>query len=149
MSVNKYYDSDCNLGVLETLEGSLRAVSSIRSSIASQKKMIYARMEALCTRLGGSVRPAGDYPGWQYQRQSPLRDTMVDAFRALYGHDPEVKAIHAGLECGLFADKLPGLDAVSFGPNLLDIHTVHERMSIASVRRTWDYLCEILRRLDH
>ena len=148
MSVNKYYDSDCNLGVLETLEGSLRAVSSIRSSIASQKKMIYARMEALCTRLGGSVRPAGDYPGWQYQRQSPLRDTMVDAFRALYGHDPEVKAIHAGLECGLFADKLPGLDAVSIGPQMLEIHTVRERMSISSVQRTWTYLCEVLKRLQ-
>ena len=111
--------------------------------------MLYARMEALCARLGGSVRPTGDYPGWQYRRESALREAMVAAFRDLYGREPKVEAIHAGLECGLFADKLPGLDAVSFGPDLLDIHTVHERMSIASVRRTWDYLCEILRRLDH
>lgn len=148
MDIKGLVQTSCNLGVLETLEGSLRAVSSIRSSIASQKKMIYARMEALCTRLGGSVRPAGDYPGWQYQRQSPLRDTMVDAFRALYGHDPEVKAIHAGLECGLFADKLPGLDAVSIGPQMLEIHTVRERMSISSVQRTWTYLCEVLKRLQ-
>ena len=148
MDIKGLVQTSCNLGVLETLEGSLRAVSSIRSSIASQKKMIYARMEALCTRLGGSVRPAGDYPGWQYQRQSPLRDTMVDAFRALYGHDPEVKAIHAGLECGLFADKLPGLDAVSIGPQMLEIHTVRERMSISSVQRTWEYLCEVLKRLQ-
>ena len=73
---------------------------------------------------------------------------MVDAFRALYGHDPEVKAIHAGLECGLFADKLPGLDAVSIGPQMLEIHTVRERMSISSVQRTWEYLCEVLKRLQ-
>ena len=149
MDIPGLVQTSCNLGVLEADEKGLRACSSIRSSVGSQKEMLYARMEALCARLGGSVRPTGDYPGWQYRRESALRETMVAAFRDLYGREPKVEAIHAGLECGLFADKLPGLDAVSFGPDLLDIHTVHERMSIASVRRTWDYLCEILRRLDH
>ena len=149
MDIPGLVQTSCNLGVLEADEKGLRACSSIRSSVGSQKEMLYARMEALCARLGGSVRPTGDYPGWQYRRESALRETMVTAFRDLYGCEPKVEAIHAGLECGLFADKLPGLDAVSFGPDLLDIHTVHERMSIASVRRTWDYLCEILRRLDH
>ena len=148
MDIEGLVQTSCNLGILETGEDGLHACSAIRSALASQKEMLYARMAALCARLGGSVRPTGDYPGWQYQRQSVLRDTMVETFRDLYGREPKVEAIHAGLECGLFADKLPGLDAVSFGPDLLEIHTVRERMSIASVQRTWNYLCEILKRLQ-
>ena len=148
MDIAGLVQTSCNLGVLEADERGLRACSSIRSSVASQKEMLYARMEALCARLGGCVHATGDYPGWQYRRESALRETMVAAFRDLYGREPKVEAIHAGLECGLFADKLPDLDAVSFGPDLLEIHTVRERMSIASVQRTWAYLCEILRRLD-
>ena len=148
MDIAGLVQTSCNLGVLEADEKGLRACSSIRSSVASQKEMLYARMEALCARLDGCVHATGDYPGWQYRRESALRETMVAAFRDLYGREPKVEAIHAGLECGLFADKLPGLDAVSFGPDLLEIHTVRERMSVASVQRTWAYLCEILRRLD-
>ena len=148
MDIAGLVQTSCNLGILETREDCVHASSAIRSSLASQKDMLYARMAALCVRLGGSICAAGEYPGWQYQRQSPLRDTMVDAFRSLYGREPKVEAIHAGLECGLFADKLPGLDAVSFGPDLLEIHTVRERMSISSVQRTWTYLCEVLKRLQ-
>ena len=103
----------------------------------------------LATALGASLTLRGEYPGWPSREHSKSRERYTAAYRALWGKEPRIEAIHAGLECGLFADKLPGLDAVSFGPDLLDIHTVHERMSIASVRRTWDYLCEILRRLDH
>ncbi len=108
MDIPGLVQTSCNLGVLEADEKGLRACSSIRSSVGSQKEMLYARMEALCARLGGSVRPTGDYPGWQYRRESALRETMVTAFRDLYGCEPKVEAIHAGLECGLFADKLPG-----------------------------------------
>ena len=149
MDIPGLVQTSCNLGILDAEGAQLCACSSIRSAIASQKEMLYSRMEALCARLGGSVHPTGDYPGWQYRRESALRETMVAAFRDLYGHEPKVEAIHAGLECGLFADKLPGLDAVSFGPDLQEIHTVRERMSISSVQRTWTYLCEILKRLQH
>lgn len=148
MDIPGLVQTSCNLGILETKDGVLRASSAIRSAVSSQKEMLFARMEALCARLGGSVRASGDYPGWQYRRESALRETMVEAFRDLYGCEVKVEAIHAGLECGLFADKIPGLDAVSFGPDLMEIHTVRERMSIASVQRTWKYLCEVLRRLQ-
>ena len=89
----------------------------------------------------------GNYPAWEYKRDSALRDTMVRVFTEQYGHAPKIEAIHAGLECGLFCGKIPGLDAVSFGPNLYDIHTTAERMSISSVQRVYAYLCEVLKAL--
>ena len=148
MDIAGLVQTSCNLGILDTRENCVFACSSIRSSLSSQKEMLYDRFAALCARLGGSVRPTGDYPGWAYLRQSPLRETMVHVFAQQYGREPKVEAIHAGLECGLFAGKLPGLDAVSFGPDLMDIHTTREKMSISSVQRTWDYLCEVLKQLD-
>ena len=78
---------------------------------------------------------------------SPLRSTMVRAFRKVYGREPEVETIHAGLECGLLAEKMPGLDAVSIGPELQEVHSPRERLSIASTARTWKYLTEVLARL--
>lgn len=144
MDIEGLVQTSCNLGILDVSGTHLHACSAIRSALASQKQMVYDRVAALCARLGGSVRPTGDYPGWAYLRQSPLREVMVRVFTEQYGREPTVEAIHAGLECGLFADKLEGLDAVSFGPALYDIHTTHERMSISSMQRTWEYLCQVL-----
>ena len=89
----------------------------------------------------------GNYPAWEYKRDSALRDTMVRVFTEQYGHAPKIEAIHAGLECGLFSGKLPGLDCVSFGPDLLEIHTPREKMSIPSVQRTWKLLRGVLEAL--
>ena len=97
-------------------------------------------------QLGGTVAVSGGYPAWEYRKDSPLRERMVAVFREQYGRDPKVEAIHAGVECGLFAGKLPGLDCVSFGPDLTEIHTCRERMHIASVQRVWRYTLEVLRR---
>ena len=88
----------------------------------------------------------GDYPGWAYRKESPLRDKMVRIYEELYGASPKVEAIHAGLECGLFAGKIPGLDCISYGPDMKDIHTTEEALSISSVKRVWEYLLEILGR---
>ena len=88
----------------------------------------------------------GDYPAWEYLPDSPLRERMIEVYREQYGKEPVVETIHAGLECGLLGEKLPGLDCVSFGPDLTDIHTHRERMHIASVQRTWKLLCEVLKR---
>ena len=101
----------------------------------------------LCALLGASMEITGDYPAWEYKRDSALRDTMVRVFTEQYGHAPKIEAIHAGLECGLFSGKLPGLDCVSFGPDLLEIHTPREKMSIPSVQRTWKFLLGVLEAL--
>ena len=136
-----------NLGILNTSEDSVYASFCVRSSVESQKRMLEDRLASLMELLGGTLEVAGDYPGWQYRQESPLRDLMVEVFTEQYGYAPRIEAIHAGLECGLFAGKLPGLDCVSYGPDLTEIHTFREKMHIASVQRTWALTAEVLRRM--
>lgn len=136
-----------NLGILVTEEKRLTAEYCVRSSVETQKAMLVDRLQCLMSCLGGSVEVSGDYPGWEYQKKSPLRDLMTEVFTEQYGHAPKIEAIHAGVECGMFAGKLPGLDCVSFGPDLKEIHTFREHMLIPSVQRTWNLVIEILRRM--
>lgn len=135
-----------NLGILSTNEEELRASFCVRSSVDSQKEMLKGRLSCLMTQLGGSIEVRGDYAGWQYQEKSPLRDRMIAVFEDQYGKKPRVEAIHAGLECGMFAGKIPQLDCVSIGPDLFEIHTPRERLSISSVQRLWTFLVEVLKR---
>ena len=133
-----------NLGILETKAAYVRMAFSVRSSVNSEKEALLAELNALAKQYGAEYTESGHYPAWEYRKDSPLRDTMVRAYEELYGSKPVVEAIHAGLECGIFADRLPGLDAVSFGPQMHDIHTSRERLSIPSVERTWRYLLRTL-----
>ena len=136
-----------NMGVLSTSEDEVTMRFALRSSVETEKEEMASRIANLMGILGGSADRTGDYPAWEYKPDSRLRDLMVKVFTEQYGRAPAVQAIHAGLECGLFAGKLPGLDCVSIGPDMLDIHTTGERMSAASVKRTWEYILEILKRL--
>ena len=134
-----------NLGVITAEDDGLRFSLSIRSSVASEKEMLLQKVRAIVTFAGGTVSTRGDYPAWPYARQSPLRDTVMAAYKRVTGKDGVALAIHAGLECGLLAGKMPGLDAVSFGPELLDIHSPRERLGVASVERMYQLVCEILK----
>lgn len=136
-----------NLGILTCTEDAVHASFCVRSSVDSQKQMLVDRLESLAAQLGGTLEVAGDYPGWEYLPESPLRQLMVDVFTQQYGHAPKVEAIHAGVECGLFAGKIPGLDCVCIGPDLTDIHTFRERIHIASLQRTWALVIEVLRQM--
>ena len=136
-----------NLGILDSYIREVRFSFCVRSGVTSEKEELVGRIRCLMDVLGGTVKTEGDYPAWEYQRESALRDIMIEAYKELYGSEPIIEAVHAGVECGIFAGKLEGLDAVSFGPDLKDIHTTAETMDIASVKRTWDYILEILRRL--
>ncbi len=136
-----------NLGILETTESYVRMAFSVRSSVNEEKAELLNTLRSLAKTYGAAYEESGHYPAWEYRKDSLLRDTMVSTYADLYGKEPIVEAIHAGLECGLFCDRLPGLDAVSFGPQMHDIHTSRERLSIASVKRTWDYLLAVLERL--
>lgn len=136
-----------NMGILSTKDSEVTMSFSIRSSIGTEKRELQNRIDCLMEILGGSVTYAGDYPAWEYRKDSPLRELMVTIYEEQYGKKPEIEAIHAGLECGLFAGKLEDLDCISFGPDIFDIHTPAERMSISSVKRMWTYVLEVLKRL--
>ena len=135
-----------NLGILRTEEKEMSAAFCVRSSVASQKDMLHDRLRCLTEALGGTVDISGDYPAWEYRPDSALRERMTEVFREQYGHEPRIEAIHAGVECGLLCGKLPDLDCVSIGPDLKEIHTPREQMSISSVQRVWAFLLEVLKR---
>lgn len=136
-----------NLGVLRTGEEHVEFTFSVRSSVESEKKYLIEKLKSLTEIFGGTVQVEGDYPGWEYKSDSKLRDVMVEAYRNLYNREPVIEGIHAGLECGIFADKIPHLDAVSFGPQMKDIHTTKEVLSISSVERTWELILKTLEML--
>ena len=140
-------ETSLNLGILTLENDYLRAAFSVRSSVSSRKKMIARRLERIAAILGGSIEYSGDYPAWEFKRGSGLCQTLEEIYLEQYGSKPDVVAIHAGLECGLFSAALPGLECVSIGPNLFDIHTVSERMEIASVLRVWNFLLKALERM--
>ena len=135
-----------NLGVAKLGE-QFSLTFSVRSSVNQEKEELLKKLRELCAFYDGSYSQMGEYPAWEYRKDSPLRDTMVKLYTEMYGKEPEVVAIHAGLECGLLAQKLPGLDCVSIGPQMHDIHTSREKLEIASTRRVWDFLCAVLKEL--
>ena len=135
-----------NLGVAQMGE-ELTLTFAVRSSVNAEKRELLSRLEELAKFYDGSYTEMGDYPAWEYKKESLLRDTMVSVYRDMFAKEPEVVAIHAGLECGLLSEKLPGLDCVSLGPDMKDIHTSREKLNIASTQRTWEFLLEVLKKL--
>lgn len=136
-----------NLGILTMKQDEVQMGFSVRSSVGSEKNLLALQIRVLCERLGGMYTESGAYPAWEYKQDSKLRDVMVAVYEELYGEKPKLDVIHAGVECGLFMDKMEGLDCVSYGPQMYDIHTPNERLHVDSVQRTWEYTLEILKRL--
>ena len=136
-----------NLGQVYTDGDAVIARFMIRSSVNSQAAETTEKVITLTKALGGQVDIPASYSAWQYRPDSHLRDVMVEAFRAVYGEEPKVAALHAGLECGILSGKMPELDCISFGPDLTNIHTPRERLHIASTERTWKLTLETLKRL--
>ena len=136
-----------NLGILTMKEDEVQMGFSVRSSVGSEKNLLALQIRTLCERLGGQYTESGAYPAWEYKQDSKLRDLMVTVYEELYGEKPRLDVIHAGVECGLFMDKMKDLDCVSYGPQMYDIHTPNEQLHVDSVQRTWEYTLEILKRL--
>lgn len=120
---------------------------SVRSALESAKIALIGRLESLAYLAGADMEVTGVYPGWAYRKDSPLRSRMVEVYKNLYQKEPEIRAIHAGVECGLLADKISGLDCVSIGPDMKNIHTAKEELSISSAGRVWNYLIQLLEEL--
>ena len=146
-SIKGLVQTSSNPGIVLLEKEAFHAVNLVRSSVKSAKEDLLNRIAYLTEFLGGIYNLEGDYPAWEYRKDSPLRDTMVRVFREVYGKEPKVAAIHAGLECGLFYQKIDNLDCVSIGPNIYDIHTPAEHLSVSSTKRVWDYLLKVLEAL--
>ncbi len=142
-------ETSLNLGILELGDaGEMRAEFSVRSSVESAKEALIGKLKAVTELAGGRWEISGDYPGWKYRKDSPLREKMVAVYEEMYKAKPKVEAIHAGLECGILGSKIPDLDCVSIGPQMRDIHTTEETLSISSTRRVWEYLVKLLETKD-
>ncbi len=138
-------ESSLNLGVMSLQEDNLRLSYAVRSSVDQSREHLCRNMTMVAERAGAATQVRNAYPGWAYRKESPLRDKMVAVYAKLYGKEPTVQAIHAGLECGILAGKIANLDCVSIGPDLFDVHTAQEKMDIASVGRVWEYLLAVLK----
>lgn len=136
-----------NLGILRTTETNVALSYSVRSSVESEKQFLIEKLRSLTEIFGGTLEMSGEYPGWEYKADSKIREVSVKAYEELYKEEPVVEGIHAGLECGLFADKIEGLDAISFGPTMKNVHTTDEMLSISSTERTWNLITKILEML--
>ena len=138
-------ETSLNAGVIKTTDEAVVISHLVRSSLESKKAELKERLFALAELAGGRGEARDEYPAWKYRRNSKLREIMVKVYQELYGEKPQIMTIHAGLECGLFVGKNPELDCISFGPELLDVHSVNERMNIKSVERSYNYLLEVLK----
>ena len=139
--------SSTNVGVISTLENEVKFESAVRSSVGSLKEEIVNETKVLANLVGGKMETFSAYPEWQYDKNSKIRVVFEDVHEKIYGKKPSVEALHAGLECGLFKEKFGEIDMISFGPDLYDVHTPNEHMSIGSVERNWKYLLEVLKTL--
>lgn len=141
-------ETSLNAGILKLTKEDLFVSVSVRSSVGSRKEDLAEKLTYLTEFLGGEISIDGDYPAWEYCADSVLRNQVAGVYREMFGKEPVFEAIHAGLECGMFADKIKGLDAVSFGPDNFDIHTPKERLSISSAERVYRFLTELLRSMQ-
>ena len=138
-------ETSLNLGILKLTESQLELHYAVRSSVQTAKEFVVEKLRCLTKILGGDLTLEGVYPAWEYRKDSVLRDDMVRIYKEMFGKEPVIQAIHAGLECGLLAGKIENLDAVSIGPDMSGIHTTEERLSISSTGRMWEYVTEIIR----
>ena len=146
-SIDGLVETSTNIGIVKLGEDEFLGSSSVRSSVEAAGAALSDKICYLTEFLGGEYTVQGAYPAWEYRKESQLRDQMVEVYEEMYGEKPNVVAIHAGLECGLFYKKIEGLDCVSLGPNMKDIHTSEEVLDIASTERVWKYLVKVLESL--
>ena len=147
VEIDGLVESSTNLGVLTTSDTAVEFDSAIRSSVPSLKEEIVLRSKTIVELFGGKFITTADYPGWEYNPDSKIREICQKVHKDLYGNEAKIVAIHAGVECGLFNEKLGDLDMISFGPNLYDVHTPDEHMSISSVKNCYEYLKAILKEI--
>lgn len=137
-------ETSLNKGVISMNESGVELSISVRSSIDAKKQELIDTLTTIASEHNSTSSVRGDYPGWSFRKDSPIRDKMTKVYSEMYGKEPVIMAIHAGLECGLFCSKIPDLDCVSFGPDMYAIHSTKEKLSLSSSERTWEFLLKVL-----
>ena len=137
-------ETSLNVGILTLDETGLKLVFAVRSALESGRREVERVITLIADQIGGEVEINGEYPAWEYRKDSPLRDKMVRIFEEMFGKKPTTEIIHAGLECGIMSGKIPGLDCISIGADLHDVHTTEEKLSISSTQRTYAYIRKVL-----
>ncbi len=146
-SSEKLVETSLNLGVCEYNNGEFLGISLIRSSINGDLDIVSDNVINLSHKFNISVELSDRYPAWEFRKTSLLREKMCNIYKSMFNKELKVDVIHAGLECGILSDKLPGLDCVSIGPNIYDIHTFQEKLDLASAKRTYDFIINVLENL--
>ncbi len=139
-------ETSLNLGILTTQENGIVMQYALRSNKASALDFLEDRLTAFASYNGCDSEISCRYEPWEFKKDSPLQKLYADAFCERFGHKPQIAAIHAGLECAVFAQKIEGLDCISIGPDMFDVHTVNEKLSISSATETFSLLCEVLKK---
>ncbi len=134
-----------NIGISTYLKGDLYCGTLVRSMDNTEMGNVCETVKKIALGFGFEVDFGESYPAWEYNKVSPLRDKMVTVYEKMFGDKPQIATIHAGLECGVISEQIPGMDAVSLGPNILDVHTVNEKLDVESSIRVWEYLIELLK----
>lgn len=146
-SIEGLVETSNNIGVLETEGEKIIFSNAIRSSVKSLKDELNSRIDIICKLTGAKMNLIADYPEWQYKVDSPIRDLMSKIYQEKYGKTLKVDAIHAGLECGFLKEKLGDIDMISIGPDIRDVHTPNENLSVSSSERVYEFLVEVLRQV--
>ena len=140
-------ETSLNMGILHNNDKACDLTISVRSAVGEEKAKLLNTIRSVATAHGAEMSVRGEYPAWEYRKESRLREVMCSVYRDMYGKDATVVTIHAGLECGIFSDKIDGLDCISIGPDNKDIHTPDERLSLSSFERVYEYLLNVLKNL--
>lgn len=140
-------ETSLNMGILRLNADSAEISFSVRSAKGSEKQKLGEKLMAIAKDHGAEYSTRGEYPAWEYKKDSHLRDVMKKVYEDMYKVSPKIVIIHAGLECGIFSEKLDGIDCVSIGPDNYDIHTTEERLSLSSFERVWQFLIRVLREI--
>lgn len=140
-------ESSMNLGIVRLEEGVARFTVSVRSAKGDKKESLKEFLMSIAKEAGATYSERGEYPAWEYKPHSHIRDVACKVFSEMYKRDAEVITIHAGLECGIFSNKIEGLDCISLGPDNFDIHTTEEHLSIPSSARVWEFLKKVLKEI--
>ncbi|TDT72237.1 dipeptidase D [Hypnocyclicus thermotrophus] len=143
-NINNLVESSLNLGVIESHKDKILFKSAIRSSVLTRKTLIIQKLYSLAKILNISFKSNADYPAWEYKKDSKIREICIKEYKKFANTEPKIKAVHAGLECGIISEKINNIDIISFGPNIFGAHTPEEKLDIKSTRRIYNFLIQLL-----